>query len=59
MYHPATGKLLLVHQVLVKTSFDPMNPMSGQKVVEKFFQRFEDHFPGEAGRGLNFFFQMN
>jgi len=49
-------ELLFVHQLIVKTSFDPMNPMSGQKVVEKFFQRFEDHFPGEAGKGLNFFF---
>jgi hypothetical protein len=49
-------ELLFIYQVVVETSFDPMNPMSGQKVVEKFFQRFEDHFPGEAGKGLNFFF---
>jgi hypothetical protein len=33
-----------------------MNPLSGPKVVEKFYQRFEDHCPGEAGKGLNFFF---
>ncbi|MBE0655414.1 MAG: hypothetical protein IH594_16555 [Bacteroidales bacterium] len=33
-----------------------MNPLSGPKVVEKFFQPFEDHCPGEAGKGLNFFF---
>jgi len=49
-------KVFLVHRVIVKTSFDPMNPLSGQKVVEKFFQRFENHFPGESGKGLNFFF---
>jgi hypothetical protein len=49
-------KVLFIHRVVVKTSFDPMHPMSGPKVVEKFFQRFEDHFPGEAGEGLNFFF---
>lgn len=49
-------KIFLVHRVTVKTSFDPMNPLSGAKVVEKFFQRFEDHCPGEAGKGLNFFF---
>lgn len=49
-------KIFLVHRVIVNTSFDPMNPLSGAKVVEKFFQRFEDHCPGEAGKGLNFFF---
>ena len=26
------------------------------KTIEKFYQRFEDHCPGEAGKGLNFFF---
>jgi hypothetical protein len=30
--------------------------LSGAKVIEKFFQRFEDHSPGESGKGLNFFF---
>jgi hypothetical protein len=55
---PATDwKIFLVHRVTVKTSFDPMNPLSGPKMVEKFFQRFEDHCPGEAGKGLNFFFR--
>lgn len=49
-------RIFLVHRVIVKTSFDPMNPLSGPKVVEKFFQRFEDHCPGEAGKALNFFF---
>lgn len=49
-------KIFFVHRVTIKTSFDPMNPQSGAKVVEKFFQRFEDHCPGEAGKGLNFFF---
>ena len=33
-----------------------MNPLSGAKVAEKFYQRFEDHCPGESGQGLNFFF---
>jgi len=37
-------------------SIDPMNPLSGKKVIEKFFQPFEDRNPGEAGKSLNFFF---
>jgi len=37
-------------------SIDPMNPLSGAKVIETFFQRFEDRNPGESGKGLNFFF---
>ena len=49
-------KVFVVYPITVKTSFDPMNPLSGKKVVEKFYQRFEDHAPGEAGKGLNFFF---
>jgi hypothetical protein len=55
---PATGnrKLILVSFETVKTSFDPMNPLSGEKVIEKFFRPFEEHCPGEAGKGLNFFF---
>jgi len=58
IWNAPTGdwKIFLVHRVTVKTSFDPMNPISGAKVVKKFFQRFEDHCPGEAGKGLNFFF---
>lgn len=49
-------KIILVYKSTVKTSFDPMNPLIGPKVVEKFYQRFEDHCPGESGKGLNFFF---
>ena len=49
-------KVIVVYKTTVKTSFDPMNPLSGPKTIEKFYQRFEDHCPGEAGKGLNFFF---
>ncbi len=49
-------KIIVVYKTVVKNSFDPMNPLSGSKVVEKFYQRFEDHCPGEGGKGLNFFF---
>jgi len=49
-------EIVLVYRNNVKTSFDPMNPLSGTKVAEKFYQRFEEHCPGESGKGLNFFF---
>jgi hypothetical protein len=49
-------KIIIVNKVIVITSFDPMNAISGKKLVEKFYQRFEDHCPGEVGKGLNFFF---
>ncbi len=37
-------------------SVDPLHPLCGEKYIEKFFQRFEDRNPGEAGKALNFFF---
>ena len=37
-------------------SIDPMNPEVGRQVVAKWFQPFEDHTPGLAGKGLNYFF---
>ena len=37
-------------------SVDPMNPASGQKVIERFFQPFADHCPGDSGKALNYFF---
>jgi hypothetical protein len=49
-------KIVMVYPEVVLTSFDPMNPLSGVKVIEKFFQPFEEHCPGESGKGLNFFF---
>ena len=49
-------KVIQVYKTSVNTSFDPMNPLSGRKVIEKFYQRFEDNCPGESGKGLNFFF---
>jgi len=53
---PGDWKIIVVNRKTVKTSFDPMNPLSGRKVIEKFYQRFEDNCPGESGKGLNFFF---
>jgi len=50
------GKLFIVRVHQVNPSIDPMHPKSGAAVIEKFFQPFEDHNPGEGGQGLNFFF---
>jgi hypothetical protein len=49
-------RIVAVFPEVVPLSLDPLNPAAGRKVVEKFFQRFEDRFPGQSGRGLNFFF---
>ena len=40
----------------VPWSLNPMHPMSGKWYAERFFGQFEKRFPGEAGKGLNFFF---
>ncbi len=37
-------------------SFDPMHPLSGKAYIKKFFGRFAEKFPGEAGRAINYFF---
>jgi hypothetical protein len=37
-------------------SFDPMHPQSGKAYIKKFFGRFAEKFPGEAGRAINYFF---
>lgn len=57
-WRPPAGswKILIVSAAPVPASYDPMHPLSGQRYVETFFQRFEDRCPGEAGKGLNFFF---
>lgn len=40
----------------VPWSLNPMHPMAGRWYAERFFGQFEDKFPGEGGKGLNFFF---
>ena len=37
-------------------ALNPMHPLAGRRVVEKFFQRFQDHAPGQSAKGLNYFF---
>lgn len=53
---PGRWSLQLVHFEVAPWSLDPMNADTGPRIVETFFQRFEDRNPGEGGRGLNFFF---
>lgn len=50
------GKDGKVTAVTVPWSLNPMHPMSGKWYAERFFGQFEKRFPGEGGRGLNFFF---
>jgi len=40
----------------VEWSLNPMHPMSGAWYAERFFGQFDKRFPGEGGKGLNFFF---
>ncbi len=37
-------------------AINPMHPSSGRRVVEKFFQPFQDHAADRSARGLNYFF---
>ncbi len=52
------GKKRVVSVVANASPFtmDPMNLKSGEVYADKFFGQFEDRFPGEGGKGLNFFF---
>ncbi|MFP3155998.1 hypothetical protein LQZ18_16560 [Lachnospiraceae bacterium ZAX-1] len=49
-------EIAVVRAETVEYSIDPMDVRSGQEVIRTYFQRFEDHFVGEGGKGLNFFF---
>ncbi len=51
-----TWRIVVIFPEIVTWSIDVLNPLTGNKAVEKAFRRFEDHCPGEGGRGLNFFF---
>jgi len=37
-------------------TLNPIHPLAGRRVVEKFFQRFQDHAPGQSAAALNYFF---
>lgn len=60
--HPeVTGKMLVYEDGRVQVrpvpySVDPMNKNLGNYVIEEFYGQFDRRFPGEGGKGLNFFF---
>lgn len=37
-------------------TLNPIHPLAGKRVVEKFFQPFQDHAPNKSAAGLNYFF---
>ena len=50
-------RVVAVHVQSPERSVDPMNPASGRKVIERFFEPFLEHSPGDIAKGLNYFFQ--
>ena len=38
-------------------TLNPIHPLSGKTVIDKFFQQFEDHSVNQSSEGLNYFFQ--
>jgi hypothetical protein len=38
-------------------TLNPIHPLSGKTVIDKFFQPFEDHTTDKSSEGLNYFFQ--
>ena len=55
---PPAGQWQVVAVIAVspERSVDPMNPDSGKRVIERFFQPFADHCPGDLSKALNYFF---
>ncbi|MEN6307369.1 MAG: glycosyl hydrolase [Anaerohalosphaeraceae bacterium] len=37
-------------------TLNPMHPQAGKRVIEQFFQRFQDNTPDKTAGGLNYFF---
>lgn len=48
--------ILSVYKERKPDSYSPIHPLSGKEYVAHFFQPFEDHFPEQSKKGLNFFF---
>ncbi len=49
-------RIIAVVAERVAASFDPLHPEGGKRYAELFFGQFERRYPGEGGKGLNFFF---
>lgn len=56
-WSPSTGEweVIEVGYKIKKDSHDAMNPEFGKKIIEKYYQRFEDKLPGRMGKGFNIF----
>lgn len=54
---PSAGQLWFYAAEAVPDTLNPLHPDSGRRVIEKFFQPFEDHSPTRSALGLNYFFQ--
>lgn len=50
------GIITLIFNDTIQYSIDPMHPQTGTEICDRFFGRFVERFPEEAGKGLNFFF---
>jgi len=57
-WQPPAGnwRVVAAFSRVVANSVDPLDPRLGPEVIKHFFQRFEDHLPGEGGKALNCFF---
>ena len=49
-------KIVAIYAQLDPNSYSSLHPLSGKAYVEHFFQPFEDRFPEQSKKGLNFFF---
>ena len=54
---PGAWRIVTVTAAPRPETLDPLNPGSGHRVIEKFFEPFLAHTPPEARRALNYFFQ--
>jgi len=49
-------RIIVISQVPVIASLDPMHPKAGEEMISVAFEPFEMNFPEEMGSGINFFF---
>lgn len=54
---PESGELWSYITESVPNTLNPLHPESGRRVIDNFFQPFEDHSPTKSAEGLNYFFQ--
>ena len=54
---PGAGQLWIYAAESIPDTLNPLHPDAGKRVIENFFQPFEDHSPTHSALGLNYFFQ--